>query len=419
MLEAMISRALIFLIACTSFCGADDADHFNYLLGTQAIGGRYQFTNDTKLLESAKLIRSLGSNVMKLTFSNEGSFGREKGNVPERPADVKTLVDLATKEPSHRAVLEMPFKFYLLWTYPLTCGTQAAAFKPEDQQRQYEEMREFAAHLLRTFSGTGKQFYLGHWEGDWHLRSHFDPRLPFPDGAQGRFTDWLKTRQRAIDDAKRETPHRDVDVWHYTEVNLVEPYLKNGGQCLTNSILPDVDVDFVSYSCYDAIQENIRDGLFEALDHIESKLRPKPGITGKRVFIGEYGFPSRRYPPAVQNRKTLEAMIAGIEWGCPFTLYWELYCNEFREGRHAGFWLIDNQNVKQPVWFTHENYFRWAAGHVREVTARTGRAPSDVEFRAAASHYLHEEIAKTSVPATPGIPPVAGQATGAMGKPPQ
>lgn len=387
------SQAFILLWICSTIRGAEP-DRFNYLLGTQAIGGRYQFTRETRLIESARLIRSLGSNAMKCTLSNEGSFGVEKGNVPEKPSEVRTLTDLVTKEPSHRAVLAMPFAYYFMWTYPLTSRTQAAGFKPEDRGRQYEEMKAFAAHLLKAYSGTGKQFYLGHWEGDWHLRPHFDPGQPFPEGAQERFTDWLKVRQQAIDDAKRETPHHDVAVWHYTEVNLVEPYLRNGGQCLTNSILPEVDVDYVSYSCYDAIQGDIHAGLFEALNHIESKLRPKAGIAGKRVFIGEYGFPTRRYTAAQQNRMTLQAMLAGIEWGCPFTLYWELYCNEFRDGKYGGFWLIDNQNVKQPVWFTHEKYFQWAKQYVSELKARTGRAPSDAEFRAAAAGYLKREIAK-------------------------
>lgn len=382
------------LLGFVTVVSAHEPDSFNYLLGTQAIGGRYQFTNETKLIESARLIRSLGSNVMKFTLSNEGSFGKDKGNVPEKPANVKTLVDLITKEPSHRAVMEMPFTFYLLWAYPLTSKTQAATFKPEHREPQYEELKEFAAHLLKTFSGTGKHFYLGHWEGDWHLRSHFDPKQPFPDGAQERFTDWLKVRQRAIDDAKRETPHHDVAVWHYTEVNLVEPYRQNDGSCLTNSILPNVDVDFVSYSCYDALQKDIRAGLFDALNHIESKLRPKPGITGRRVFIGEYGFPTQRYSPVEQNRKTLEVMIAGIEWGCPFTLYWELYCNEFHDGQHAGFWLIDDKNVKQPAWFTHENYYQWAKKWVHETTVRTGVAPNDKTFRSAALTYLRAELAK-------------------------
>ena len=44
---------------------------FNYVIGTQAIGGRYHFTQDAPLLESAKLIAELGSG---------GSRGQAKSN---------------------------------------------------------------------------------------------------------------------------------------------------------------------------------------------------------------------------------------------------------------------------------------------------------------------------------------------------
>ena len=364
-----------------------EASHFNYVIGTQAIGELYQFTSDTRLVESARRIREMGSNIMKFTLSPEGSFGQEKGNVPDRNPDIHNLLDLVTKEPSHKAVLDMPFTHYLLWTYPFTSRTQAGTFAPADHERQYREMYDLSCHLLRAYNGTGKRFYLGHWEGDWHLRPHFDSRKPFPAGYGEAFTQWLQVRQKAVDDAKRDTPHQNVWLWHYTEVNLVTPYLK-GGQCLTNDILPDVDVDYVSYSSYDSLQNNIHDGLFTALNYIESRLRPRPGIEGKRVFIGEYGFPARRYTPVEQNDRTIETMRAALDWGCPFALYWELYSNEMNQGKLGGFWLIDDKDVKQPVYFTHQRYLAWARAYVDEAVQRTGKAPSDDAFHKAASDFL-------------------------------
>ena len=161
-----------------------------------------------------------------------------------------------------------------------------------------------------------------------------------------------------------------------------------GGQCLTNDILPNVDVDYVSYSSYDAIQGDIHEGLFAALNHIESKLRPKPGVPGKRVFIGEYGFPTRRYTPEEQNRKSLEVMLAGIEWGCLFVLYWELYCNELTDGKPGGFWLIDDRNRRQPIWRSHELFFEWA----RKGFSGVGREAENPSFREAAARYLRDQL---------------------------
>lgn len=357
------------------------------LLGTQAIGGRYQFTQDEPLLESAKLIAELGSGIMKFSISKQASFGQTKVNVRGSNPGHKTLAEIVAKEPTHRAVLDMPFTHFFIWAYPFTTHGSAGTFKPAERDLEYREMFDLVAHLLRTYSGSGKKFYLGHWEGDWHLRPHFDPKQPFPEHFGENFIAWLKVRQQAIDDAKRDTPHQDVEVWHYTEANLVEPFLK-GGQCLANAILPQVDVDFVSYSCYDSLQRGIRDDLHAALDHLESKLKPKPGIHGKRVFIGEYGFPARRYPPEVTNRKSIETMIAALEWGCPFVLYWELYDNEGTPEKPGGFWLINEKNEKQPLWYTHQRYFTWAKKHLADTKERTGQYPAEAEFRTAALEYL-------------------------------
>jgi hypothetical protein len=382
----------LLLFALCPLLSALSEDRVNMLLGTQAIGGRYHFTQDEPLLESAKRIRELGSDIMKFAISKQASFGKTKANVLERDPSLKTLAEVASREPSHRAVLDMPFTHFFLWAYAFTTRGSAGTFKNEERDLEYREMHDLAAHLLRTYSGSGKTFYLGHWEGDWHLRPHFDPKQPFPEHFGNNFVAWLRVRQQAIDDAKRDTPHEDVEVWHYTEANLVEPFLE-GGQCLANDILPQVDVDFVSYSCYDSLQRVIRDDLFATLNHIESKLKPKPGpgIRGKRVFIGEYGFPARRYTPEEQNRKSIETQIAALEWGCPFVLYWELYDNEGNTDKPGGFWLIDEKNQKQPVWHTHQHYFGWAKKHIADFKQRTGQLPTDAEFRIAAVDYLRRQ----------------------------
>ena len=153
------------------------------LLGTQAIGGRYQFTQDEPLLESAKLIAELGSGIMKLSISKQASFGQTKVNVRGSNPGLQTLAEIAAKEPTHRAVLDMPFTHFFIWAYPFTTHGSAGTFKPAEPDLEYREMFDLTAHLLRTYSGSGKTFYLGHWEGDWHLRPHFDPKQPFLQAA--------------------------------------------------------------------------------------------------------------------------------------------------------------------------------------------------------------------------------------------
>jgi len=187
-------------------------------------------------------------------------------------------------------------------------------------------------------------------------------------------------RQKAVDDAKRDTPHHDVQLYHYTEVNLVQKAMK-GGKTLTNDVLPKTNVDFVSYSGYDSTNpQDVARVLPEALSYIESKLAPKPGIAGKRVFIGEYGYPGRGISPQRQDEDSRRVMRAALQWGCPFVLYWELYNNEVDARGHKGFWLIDDKGVKQPIYFTHQNFYRWARQYVADFRRKSGRVPNQDEF---------------------------------------
>jgi hypothetical protein len=322
---------------------------------------------------------------------NQGSDARQAPRIkfpgasveapPENPA-IQTLTDLARTEPSYRKVFGMPFAYYVIWTYAFTPRWWLKGFSAEDQAKEYREIYAFAAHLLKTYNGTGKTFFLGHWEGDWHLRPDLNTQTDAgvtAESIQGMI-DWLNTRQRAIDDAKRHTPHQGVQVYHYTEVNHVSAVSLAGRPSVTNSVLPRTNVDFVSYSTYDSL-DDIPNKIPRALDYIESKLPPKAGMAGKRVFIGEYGFAARTFPEPERDRRSRQVMRLGLEWGCPFVLCWQMYNNEFSNDVENGYWLIDNHGVKQPLWHTLADFYREARRYVADCQRRTGRLPADADFR--------------------------------------
>ena len=391
-----------------------DVDAFNYVIGTQTIGATYKFTQESVLVETARAILGMGSNILKITMGrdyrrmmlkatqaaypetmqyllNEGSDA--KGNLrhkfpgasiepPPANPDIQALTDLARLEPSYRQVFEMPFAYYLIWTYAFTPGWWHQGFSPENQEKEYRELRRFVSHLLRTYSGTGKTFFLGHWEGDWHLRPSLkvdSDKEVTAQSLQG-MTDWLNVRQRAVDDAKRLTPHHGVQVWHYSEVNHVTAVSMAGRPSVTNSVLPKTNVDYVSYSTYDSLGD-IPKNLPKALSYIEGKLPSKSGFDGKRVFIGEYGFPARRVPEAERDRKSRQVMRVGLQWGCPFILCWQMYNNEFNDGQQNGYWLIDDKGVKQPLWHTHHDFYQKSRRFVADFRQKEGRLPTSEEFR--------------------------------------
>jgi len=365
------------------------ADRFNYVIGTQTFGVAYQFTSKTRLVETAEAIRDMGASVIKFELARR--YALPNGNVPTADPSIQSLADLARREPSHRHVLDMPFAYYVLWAHTFNGGEHKwrRGFSKEDAAKEYREIHDLTTHLLKTYNGSGKTFFLGHWEGDGFLRGSVkqaDDAKVTPEAAQG-MSDWLTTRQRAVDEAKRDTPHRDVQVWHYTEVNHVKLAMHEGRPALVNRVLPQAPVDFVTYSSHDTASDPAL--LKRALDYIESKLAPKPAIAGKRVFIGEYGFPAIHHTPQEQDRLSLAVMRAGLEWGCPFVLYWELYNNEVApDGQQRGFWLIDDKGVKQPVYETHRRFFNWARAFVAGRQSRDGKVPTETEFREAAAREI-------------------------------
>jgi hypothetical protein len=173
--------------------------------------------------------------------------------------------------------------------------------------------------------------------------------------------------------------------------------MEEGRPAIVNKVLPHIKTDYVSYSSYDVTNKAMRLGgeegrkqLFDALDYIEKHL-PESDIPGKRVMIGEYGSTFESLKDAEKQRELTANIIRwGIDWGCPFILYWELYCNEINEhtGKHRGYWLIDDKGVKQPVWHLHHEFLQKANAYVDAYREKNGRLPSQGDYQAAAMEWI-------------------------------
>jgi len=221
---------------------------------------------------------------------------------------------------------------------------------------------------------------------------------PTEDSIKGMI-EWFNTRQKAIEDAQKDIPHENVEIYQYAEVNMVQKAI-NGGVTLTNNVLPFTNVDYVSYSAYDTVNKlyKYKDSPEEwlalmekelppALDYIESKLKAKD-IEGKRVFIGEYGFPIKHLKTAEkQDKASRVVMAAALEWSCPFIVYWEVYCNE----NLSGFWLIDDKNIKQPIYYTHQEFYKRGKKYVQDYLKENGKKPTQQEFLKIAAGWLKLE----------------------------
>ncbi|HBK83684.1 MAG TPA: hypothetical protein DDZ41_08830 [Flavobacterium sp.] len=384
-----------------SFSNNDIIDNYNFAIGTQTVGSKYQFTKESMLVETAKEIKNMGSNLLK--FSMHPRYFSENYGLPKNDK-INSLTKLATLEPSMKAVLDMDFKYYHIWTYGFSQYTPEPPGKKDDtaqikfingypkkyEKALYREIYDFATHLLKTYNNTGKVFYLGNWEGDWHLRSDYDRTKPANPRTVEGMIKWAKTRQKAIDDAKRDFQHSNVQIYNYIEVNLVAKALNEpNAVVVTNSVVKATNPDYVSYSSYDATnpyktEEDIKINLTKCLNYIESNLKPKAGLPpGKRVWIGEYGSPSMGHSDEMQNLRSIWTIKASLEWGTPFVLYWEMYNNEIKEGtgEQVGYWLITDKGVKQPIWHTHHNFYKESKVFLQKYLDENNQLPSFDVFR--------------------------------------
>ena len=384
---------------------ANTSAPFSLSVGTQSIGVRYQFTEQSALVESAEAIASLGSDTLKIACTPKYADDYRMTRDPK----IDSLLKLIERKPAFQEVMDMPFRNIMLWVYPFSDSKSAFAkgeVDPREVDAIYNEIYEFTVYLLKRYSGSGKSFFLGNWEGDWHLLlEKYNYQLdPSPKAIAGAI-DWFRLREKAIADARSATPHHDVHVYYYIELNHVGKSMDADRPTIVNRVLPYIETDYVSWSSYDVTKpaaklggEAGRQRVLQALDYIESHL-PESNISGKRVFIGEYGFELSNFEsPEKQMRLTASIMKWSLEWGCPFVLYWELYCNEIEPstGAHRGYWMIDNGGQQQPVWHLHNALLKQGDAFIKNYKAEHGSFPSQADYNRKVVSWIDAFIAKDS-----------------------
>lgn len=366
--------------------------NYNFVLGTNAIGGKYKFTADSKILEQAKQIRAMGSNVLKISLGPNSPKTYEL----EIAGKQTTTLDLFKSHPDYRKVFDMDFKYIFAWVHTLTGIEWKKGINKEQEKVLYDEMFQFVTYLLKEYNGSGKTFLIGNWEGDWLLHPNYNRNFTPTKEHIDNMTKWFQIRQQAIDDAKKQSSTKNVEIYYYVEVNLVLKGLK-GEACIAQSILPNVNVDLVSYSSYEAIKNRTyaekKEQLQKVFDYLEKQLQPKPGLPfSRRVYIGEYGYHAKASDPESfkkQYEETREIMKISLELNLPFALHWQMYNNEYEPtGESKQMSLINEEGKKMPLYHLHKKFYTEMNGYLNSYKAKHKRFLANADFRKKAIEVL-------------------------------
>ncbi len=291
------------------------------------------------LLDGARDAYGLGFRTLKIAMHSEvvNPGWRFYRLTTADITSVRTVADIARLD-VFRRTLDLPFRTFVITADVLGEGNMDAIVAHAEKGRPrpidrplteaaraniYRQMRELSLYLLTTYRGTGKVFVLQSAETDWHIVPYPDEELEPSDVALANGFDYLRLRQQAVDDARREARAEGVYLYNCVEVNRVKKAMA-GRRTVASVILPRLDCDLVGYSSWDTCESG--DGSFvAALQYLRGVARPSYAFGRNNVFISEIGTPERRRDRVAA---TLRSMLEAATLGAPWVVQWTLYDNE-------------------------------------------------------------------------------------------
>ena len=325
---------------------------FKDRLGATHVAGLYFRTNEPFLIEGAKALHRFGFGAAKfwLTLGVEGYPHNSTWDKAKL-----TSLEILAKHPYYQAAFALPFSTIFLEIAERTDrrGPKGELFHPAARyDRDEQEMYDLTRYLLTAYRDRAVTFVLQNWEGDWLMRGNFGEWKPgetaeTKERCEG-FARWITARQKGVDRARQEAKAGKCRVLHAIEVNKVLDALR-GVPTLTSHVLPRVDVDLISWSCYDGLSSPV--SLWHGLDTLAHYRKTRPDGRKPPLYIGEIGLPEqgREEKTTIETWDTWMGVLLARD--IPYILHWELYCNEPLDGKRdaspvrpaeelRGFWLI-------------------------------------------------------------------------------
>lgn len=339
------------------------------IVGTSHVRPLYYLTDQDILNEGADQVLKLGMRVIKVWLSNGNETPATMYPYHSKWPEAGSLVEVAQLS-YFKTLFSKPFRTYIfnvtsMGRDPYYWRTGISQEQIDDETKQFHALTQ---HLLTTYQGSGKTFVLQHHEGDWHTRGHTRRDEPAPPEIHRNMIKWLNARQAGVNKAREEVRQKGVFVYHAAEINLVVPSMEKGQPNMVNKVLPFTNLDLVSYSAYDSTVGNPDkpEVFLKALDYIAENMPDSPRFGNRNVYLGEYGLPENDSLAVNVQKVISHTTQTALDWGCPYVVYWQLYCNEplrnpvqkdklpYKNNRDCrGFWLIRADGTHSWAW----NYF--------------------------------------------------------------
>lgn len=296
-------------------------------LGIVHWGGTYRLTDQDFLYEGAKAIKDMGINHFKMYLGRKSDMLYLTNFQNSTPDKIIT-------QPNYQRILNMGFKTIVIVSHGNVSDDNSYYNSKYWKQnpskkllsRETDQMYKLATELGK-FPKT--KFIITNWEGD---------NIIDEDGTcevYANMVKWFQARQKGVDLSGVS------NVYHGIEINHVADSLRMGYSSVLTEVVPHVQTDYISYSCYDCSNFGEFRQAINYIDHIAD--RP--------IIIGEFGTP-------VNERSHQESMdyVNGIfqimqEYQIELGCYWQIYENEYdEEGNPRGFGLIDPKGKCNGLW---------------------------------------------------------------------
>lgn len=336
-------------------CAQTSASASRTQLGVAHIGGLYSFSETDYLNEGAAAAHAIGARCIKVSLSLDTDNPSPKLYPFHSQWPAVTTLDALAETPFYRALFARGFETFILTAFRpgRSAGYWRESFSPEDERAEEECFASLTRYLLRTYAQTRKTFVIQNWEGDWALRGSFDPAVKPTPVATAAMIRWLAARQRGVARARAEFATGTARVFHACEVNLVRQAQVHGTPSVTTDVLPHVPVDLASYSAWDTKDSPAQ--FAKALAFIAKHKRRTEPFGEQGVYVGEFGLPESEATPQQAFERTSALLAEAQRFGCPYAVYWQLYCNEptakppKTNTDYKGFWLVRPDGTRSPV----------------------------------------------------------------------